>query len=262
MITWILEEDIFNDNDDRLKNAALSAGHNVKRWTDEWHNFCPKSISKEDFVLFHGSLGTAKTINGLNYWLPGSFCKIDKYYCSEYYPKIKHLIINEIFEITTVNNLVNNTKQILLSLNISEQIFVRPDSPFKPFSGRVLQTDNINLKALDHGFYYEDINLPIIVAKVRPIENEWRFVISKDKVITGSSYLADGRTEGATIIDGEQFEFMKSIVSEIPIIDTILIVDLCKTNSEYKILELNPFSGADLYACDRSKIVDQINELI
>ena len=36
------------------------------------------------------------------------------------------------------------------------RIFVRPDSPLKPFSGRVLDRDSISLAALDHGFYFDD----------------------------------------------------------------------------------------------------------
>jgi hypothetical protein len=30
---------------------------------------------------------------------------------------------------------------------------VRPDSPLKPFSGRVLRSDQISLATLDRGFY-------------------------------------------------------------------------------------------------------------
>ncbi len=35
-------------------------------------------------------------------------------------------------------------------------VFVRPDSPLEPFSGRVLERGRISLQALDHGFYYDD----------------------------------------------------------------------------------------------------------
>ena len=37
--------------------------------------------------------------------------------------------------------------------------------------------------------------------------------------------------------------------------DRVYVMDVARTDGGYAVLELNPFSGADLYACDRARIV-------
>ncbi len=39
-------------------------------------------------------------------------------------------------------------------------------------------------------------------------------------------------------------------------------MDICETEQGLRLLELNPFSGADLYACDGDKIVRRIAEIV
>ena len=42
----------------------------------------------------------------------------------------------------------------------------------------------------------------------------------------------------------------------------VYVMDVCEADGELKLLELNPFSGADLYACDRRSIVQKIKALL
>ncbi|WP_425310102.1 ATP-grasp domain-containing protein [Ammonicoccus fulvus] len=74
-----------------------------------------------------------------------------------------------------------------------DRVFVRPDSPLKPFSGRVLERGCITFSALDHGFYYDDENLAIVVTPVVDVGREWRFVVASGRVVAGSEYAAVGR---------------------------------------------------------------------
>ena len=71
------------------------------------------------------------------------------------------------------------------------------DSPLKPFSGRVVKLQGLSLRQLDHGFYYDDSDLPIVVAPVRtniaPLE--WRLVVVQNQVVAGSGYTASTRSE-------------------------------------------------------------------
>ena len=48
--------------------------------------------------------------------------------------------------------------------------------------------------------------------------------------------------------------FHGSLGSEI-----VYVLDVCQCNGELRLLELNPFGGADLYACDAYAIIDSVS---
>jgi hypothetical protein len=136
---------------------------------------------------------------------------------------------------------------------------VRPDSPLKPFSGRVLRRDQISLAALDYGFYYEDNRLPVIVAPVREVHREWRYVVVAGEVVAGSAYQADGRSALPDDPTGEPWAFASAVAREINAPQDVLVLDACEADGALFLLEINPFSGADLYACDRAAVVAAVS---
>jgi len=46
---------------------------------------------------------------------------------------------------------------------------------------------------MDHGFYYDDPEIAVVVAPVQQVQAEWRFVVIGKEVVTGSGYVADSR---------------------------------------------------------------------
>ena len=44
--------------------------------------------------------------------------------------------------------------------------------------------------------------------------------------------------------------------------EPVFVLDLCEHAGELRLLELNPFSGADLYDCDRARIVAAVGALL
>jgi hypothetical protein len=127
---------------------------------------------------------------------------------------------------------------------------VRPDSPLKPFSGRVVSVDDLSLAKLDHGFYYEDETLPVVVAPLRDIGSEWRFVVVSGNVVAGSGYDPTTRAPIAASLDSSVASFASNVASSLPAPADVYILDVCECDGAYRLLELNPFGGADLYACD------------
>ena len=140
------------------------------------------------------------------------------------------------------------------------RVFVRPDSPLKPFSGRIVELEGLTLAHFDHGFYYDDAQLPVIVSPVRDIVEEWRFVVIAGQVRTGSGYQADGRTPMAA--EQLPLETAQEIVSNSEFDQPAFILDLCRSGDQVAVLELNPFSGADFYDSDPAAIVAGVEELL
>lgn len=129
-------------------------------------------------------------------------------------------------------------------------------------SGRVLDVENVSLRSLDYGFYYEDEHLPIVVTSLAEIGREWRIIISNAKPVAASSYEADGRSEADVICPDKVIAFSRDVAEKLDPPDPVYVMDICETDSGLKLLELNPFSGADLYACDRRAIVQAVRSVV
>jgi hypothetical protein len=138
-------------------------------------------------------------------------------------------------------------------------LFVRPDSPLKPFSGRVLKTTSITLQSLDHGLYYDDVRLPVVVAPVRSLQREWRYVVADRGVVAGTAYDAEGRNALPDDPAGAPWRFAAQIAEEMPPPEAVYVIDVCETEGDLRLLELNPFSGADLYGCPREDVVAAVS---
>jgi hypothetical protein len=155
--------------------------------------------------------------------------------------------------------LVANPAAFLESLGEPNRVFVRPDSALKPFAGRVVATTQLTLAALDFGFYYDDPDLPVVVAPVRQIGREWRHVIVDRTVVAGSEYVAAGRQARPSQERGAAWELAAGIASSLDPPEAVYVMDVCEVDGDLRLLELNPFSGADLYACDAGEVVAAVS---
>lgn len=252
-LTWMLEADMFPESHDRMSAAVSKAGFAVAMWNDEW--WLNGRWPRTDRVIFHGSLGNAARIRAELPWRPGAFCATEAFHCSAWYPRAKEWLVHERWVSSTVEALVADPPAVLRDIGASDRVFVRPDSPLKPFSGRVLSSTAISFKALDHGFYYEDKALPIIAAPVQKVGREWRYVVVDTQVVAGSAYEAAGRSARADDPAGEPWSFASHIAARLAAPEATYVMDICESDAGLRLLELNPFSGADLYACNRDDVV-------
>jgi hypothetical protein len=260
-VTWVLEREVFADGDERLGQAALDRGHEVISWNDRWadEGGCPSL--DDEYVMFHGSLSNADRIATRTSWRPGAFCDTPAFACSAWCERAAAWLVQARWVACTVAELVNDPERHLESFGSPKSFFVRPDSPLKPFSGRVIELADLSLEALDYGFYYEDENLPIIVTPVVDVGQEWRFVVCDRELLAASSYEASNRSETDSGCPGDVREFAARIAANFTCPDPMYVLDVCRTGRGLKLLEINPFSGADLYACDRAAIVASIERL-
>lgn len=257
-VTWLLEDGVFDANHDALAEAVRAAGHRVVRVSDE-----RGTPPVEGPAIFHGSLENAARIASVEPWLrPGAFCDVAAFACSAWYPRAAKWLLNDEWSLTTVAALVADPLAVTAERRHDEAFFVRPDSPLKPFAGRVLLASAVSLAALDHGFYYDDVSLPIVVAPVRTVTREWRYVIVDREVVAGSRYEADGRTQLPDDAGGDAWRFAATIAAELAPPEAVYVLDVCESDRGLRLLELNPWSGADLYACDPRSVVDAVSRVV
>ncbi len=261
-VTWVLEAETFPGSHESMREAIVQEQNAVVIWNADWWANGRWPRLNENAVVFHGSLGNAARITQELPWRPGAYCNTAAFHCSSWYPRAKEWLVHRDWKVISVNALVTNPNAALDCLGGPDAIFIRPDSPLKPFSGRVLHRDAISLKALDHGFYFDDINLPVVLAPVRSITREWRYVVVSQEVVAGSAYQADGRSALPDDSTGGSWQFASLIAKRLEAPEEVYVMDICEANDELRLLELNPFSGADLYACRRRDVVAAVSKVV
>ena len=259
-IVWILESEVFPISHSRLRRAINDAGHRIVESRDDWWLDEPPKFDSQTPVVFHGSLGNAAVIEMKTNWSPGSFCPVNAFCCTAWYPRASKWLLHRDWRCVPANDLVANAAEVADSIGCTDRVFVRPDSPLKPFSGRVLDVDSISLKTLDHGFYYEDETLPVIVAPVANVGREWRFVVVGRQVIAGRGYNAETRSASAAGENSRALDLAVGIASSMEPPSPVYVLDICEVDDKCSLLELNPFGGADLYDCDSQAIVKAVSD--
>lgn len=256
--TWVLERDVFPDNHDALASVVMDAQATVVTWRDEWWSD-ERWPRLDDVVVFHGSLGNADRVNRELPWTPGAFCSTAQFACSKWWPQADEYLLTPRYAFTTVADLVQTGPPE----DFGTSVFVRPDSPLKPFSGRVLERGQITLGSLDHGFYYDDDALPIVVAPAVTVTDEWRLVVVGGAVVAGSDYTPRGRLAGGPLSSSHKaWEYAADLASKLEAPDPVFVLDVCESDTGLHLLELNPFSGADLYGCNRQAVVQAVQDLL
>lgn len=242
---WIVE-DVFAG--DTLPEAAARAGHTVVPFGDD--DAERPLHPRPGIVLFRGSLELADRIARTSPWTPGAFCDTAALACSCWYPRALPWLAQRDVTFTTVRALCDAPPDA--------DRFVRPDSPLKPFSGRVVRAGSFTPASLDHGFYYDDLDLPVVTSAVRALGEEARFVVVDRVVVAGSRYVADGRQSSPEPTGSAFWSTASRIAAALAAPESVYVLDLVETPTGIELLELNPFSGADLYGCDRDVVVTAI----
>lgn len=260
-VIWVIE-DLKSDNSmiSAIKNLGIEYMS-----LEKFQSFSDveiTNIGKESYIIFHGCLEFADLFAKDVRIAPGAFCATEKFKFTEYAPKLNKYMLNNDYIKSTVKDLIDDQN---LFDRYDDSIFVRPNSPLKPFSGRELKLNNINLKSLDYGFYYDDINLEIIISSYKKITKEWRFVIlndGKNTILGFSGY--DNNRNPISILDApiSFAEEVALIASPLVLPDLAYILDVAEIDGKMKVVELNPFSGADFYLCSPEKIISETTKLL
>ncbi len=254
-VTWVLESDVFPQSHTGLRHAIQHAGHRLVDWDDSWWSEGLPSGLGESVTIFHGSLGNADRIAAELNWSPGSYCNTQAFCCSAWYEHARSWLLHADWRILPANRFVADAVSVALELGCPDRVFVRPDSPLKPFSGRVVDTASVTLATLDYGFYFNDETLPVVVAPVRAVGREWRFLVVNNNIVTGSAYDPITRSAAADTPSSNAWSIAQLIAESLPPPADVYVADICECDGDLRLLELNPFGGADLYACDPSIVV-------
>ncbi len=229
---FIIEKNI-NLSNERLAAAARKAGHSVVRWEEG-------DKVPIDGSVFHGSLNACR-------FMPGVLGSPDNLAVSSWSQYTQNISLNSEIEFKTLGEL--NTIP-----SHWDRVFVRPNSPMKEFSGRVLDRSELIPAKLGFGLYYDDENLFVAISPAKVVLLEWRFVSVGRQIVASSGYNPTTHLGYDSIPSSEVWDVAEKAAQICK--EPTVVIDVCLTDSgEAKLVEYNLFSGSDLYNCDCDAIV-------
>jgi hypothetical protein len=286
-ITWFVEDTDKVGDLTKLKNSIvksgaelLTVGYDGKKIT------CDKPFygSKEGPVISYGTINFIKKLqnSGLGIY-PLAYADPNKYDISTYVHILGNDYLNSDYVIYPLRDLPR-----IIETYKNQEVFIRPLDGYKTFSGGVFGKKvgarrlSDDLKDLMRDTMWMKDPL-VLIASVRKIAYECRFVVVDNKIVSGSFYMKNDKIFEEECIkndeNAELFEYAEAIVERLSKTDlyygdierayTLDIAavtcgsDILRwTRKEHKVVEINSFSCAGLYACDTNKIVQAINEVV
>ena len=142
------------------------------------------------------------------------------------------------------------------------KLFVKPADGGKLLSGTVLEQGR-SLFDAHYSAHRRWSDLPgefrLLVATVRPLYAEWRFVIAGEKVAAKSQYKIGKVMETSPDVPIGAEALADTIAKYSWRPADVFVADVAETDGGYRLLELNTFGTAGLYDCDLKAIVQAVS---
>lgn len=259
--TFLTDDRTYKTGFSTLHEAAIEAGH-----TTYQTKYVPGSLHADSNIPFHHhecviTYGTHEFVKQIKKdhprWIPGYYHRIENLSYSAYAPYIGDLLLNDDFVLLPFSELVRR--------KISD-VFIRPNVVTKLFTGFIINKSEFDYE-INSLIQINNISADtlIVIAKPKKILGEFRFIIANREVITGSEYSWDNRLDIRTDVHPLCLDMAKEVAAREWQADIVYVCDVALTeiNEEEcaKVVELNTFSCAGLYACDTRKIIEAVSKV-
>ncbi len=262
-VNWIIDEYLLDNNPryGKIVGHIRDLGHNS--YTTKYIPFSDEqdygNFTKEDCVVLYGTVGF---INRCKIpFVPGAY--IPSYEESLYSHYTQHIpanyMLNDDYIMTTWGDLLYNPGKYQEIFN-SRDVFIRPNSGRKTFAGFKADLEDIEYLTGTQKTSSVENDTIIVVASPKEILGEFRFVICDNEVIAGSEYRWDNILDVREDYDMSCLSMAKEVSRLEQQFDSVYTCDVALTNDGPRIVELNSFSCAGLYACDLKTVVDRVSQ--
>ena len=259
---WVIENFSKEQSYTELKDAVTKAGHNIKELIGGYKVSDVKEFATgKHCVIFCGSIEMTQLVRKeLENCYPVAYCTPENYLCSKYYTHFGSLLFNDKYAMLTLNELHRQKFYYYRMFGKEALFFIRPDSGQKPFQAQLLDLQDIDRFCQNH----KDVghNL-VLVSTPKTITGEYRFVCSKEKqVIAHSTYRFQSERTLIPAVPPGSLKKCKEVLEVGYYPDNVFVVDIGEDNDgNFWLMELDSFSSAGLYACDKDLIVKEVEKI-
>jgi len=249
--TWMIQSNIDGIDTGPLMAEVLRQDMDVvKAEYDFGKCFDFSPYTGQDCIVCYGDISFTGDIHRRAPFVPGVWRNVNSYKCSTYYAHFGELMLNQDCVLLPLAELVRRWDDFVVYPG--SELFVRPDSGTKPFTGYV--TDRHKIQSLLDSVGPETL---VLAAHPQLIFNELRFVICGNKVVAGCQYLPIEDVDYSTLALCLAIKVATHKWSP----DLVYTVDIAETPDGFRVLEINSFSCAGLYSCNLEPIVRSISQL-
>ncbi len=186
---------------------------------------------------------------------PGSYARLENLSFHAFAAHIGDLLLNDDFHILPFGELLRRPPPL-------QNVFIRPDRVTKSFTGFCITPDrhSFELSCLEkaQGVGRDEL---VIVASAKSISLECRYVIADGRVVAGSTYGWDGFVPSA-MTDPRCDAVAGEVARREWQADTVYTCDVALWEGTARVVELNSFSCAGLYACDTKAVAEAVTACI
>ncbi len=256
---WVFEADVFGQTADAVRNEVRRQGMGLlvtrqdllARGLGDCLN--AQRLAPRDCAMAFGCFPFVQHVLSQQGWIPGGWVNADRLACSSYYPPFSRWLLNQHHRILLAWKAAETAGELFAEFGRDGQVFLRPDGCEKLFTGQLVDEGTFPL-VLGPARYSPDTL--VVVAQPRRISQEWRLIVSGDEVIASSQYFAESKVDVLPGCPAEVRHFAVRLLADVswrP--DEIFMLDVCKSQGELALLEINSFSCSAFYACDPAAIV-------
>lgn len=269
-VGWLIDAEMFEEYRDELVAAIRGQGHEARliraphppfRWEDAGCSY-RETFPEDACVIAHGDIDLITRIARERRWTPGTFCTTENFLWSHYACWYGDHLLNRDYVMLPFGELERLKDFLFDTLGRDERVFIRPDSPLKLFTGQTATRQTFAADVEFMGFYDFPPSTLVVASSPKAVLAEWRFFIAEGQVITGSQYKKDGKMCVDASYDAKALELAQRIASLDYSPDPVWVLDVCRTaGGDYHLLEIGAFGFADLYACDKERVVAAVSKV-
>lgn len=193
---------------------------------------------------------------------PGAYGINDNTNCNLYYANLPpEWMLNSEFVMAPFG-VIKQNPQRFFDLFGTDDLFIRPNSGRKSFTGYTITRENAAFE-LDSSTQLSAVQGDEIclLSPAKKINSEFRFVVGDGEVIDGSEYRWDNILDVRHDWLEDCHKLAKKVAEHSWRPDTCYTVDVADTPDGPRVIELNGFSCAGLYACDKELVFGRVSDI-
>lgn len=257
-MNWIIENLTREDSYKELADKLKQMGRNVTLINGDYSHSMIQSRQNEN-VIFLGCI----EMNALVGWklkeqgcYPANCATFENYLCTKYYPHFSEYLFNDNYVMVPLSELIRRKWFFWGLFGKESLLFIRPDSGEKTFKAGLFDIQDIEklLQEVD--------NQLVIISSPKNIVGEFRFLVSKEKIIAVSSYRWQGLLTRVPSAPPKATQFVEKILKVGYCPDEMFCVDVAQdSDGNFWLMELTSFTSAGLYSMDKEKVILGVEEV-
>lgn len=248
-LVWIIQDGLTDSDSQRLTEACNRLGNKVIKLNYEMSTLY--NVFPEDKVMFYGTVPLASELLSIGKWKP-CVVKNDNLDYEVWSKQWGQDCLNSNSDICTIDELANDFP--------SGKCFIRPCLDDKLFTGKVFSYSEFSeLAFVFSQICPEKLTSKVAVSPSKAIIEEWRIFLVDKKVVTGSLYQKDGKSEQTNVIPEDIVKFCETAAQKWSPAD-VFTLDIARHEGKLLIIETGCFNHAGLYSSDVLKLVEAINK--